>query len=125
MGHAVPMGVPDRLGQPKGVLQQLLGGQATGGDQSRQRRTVDELHADEVSAVVLGDRLDALDVGVVERRDLGDLALETFHAVGFVDRRKNANRNEAIIATIRRLPDVTATPPADLLQEPEVRKQVP
>ena len=74
----------DRLDQPHGDVEKGVDAHAALRHDLVQRPSLDELHGEEVGAVVLLDGIDGDDVGMVERRDGLGLALESLPALEVV-----------------------------------------
>ena len=79
-----PLGVGrgQGVGERHGDLEELLERQAAGRNELGEGLALDVLHGEEALAVGLFDRIDGDDVGMVERGDRLDLALEAGEAVG-------------------------------------------
>jgi len=74
---ALGVGRVEGIGNLYAPFQQLVDRDRMPGDPRRERRALQQLHGDEVPALVLVDVVDGADVGMVQRRSRARLALES------------------------------------------------
>ena len=96
----------DRIGERNTDLEQLVERHPALRDALRERPAVHQLHREEEHALVLLDRVDRDDAGVVERGDGARFALETGAAIGVVGESLRQHLERDLAAELRVLGEV-------------------
>ena len=124
MDHALRVGRLQRRGDLPRDAQHIPEPQRTAIQPVREILTGDQLHRDEVPAVLLVETVDRCNVRVVDRGEQFRLALEAREPalVGRNFRIEHLDRHLAVEAGVAGLPDLAHPTLADLLDQPVVRK---
>ena len=114
----------ERIGDLHSVVEHATKTETTARNDLIQRAAGDQLHGDEINAVVLGDVMDGDDTGVIQRRRRLRFLNKTAAAIGVVDlfRWEDLDRDQPVEVRVVRFVDDAHAAFADALEDLVVRE---